>query len=146
MRAPNGLGPRQEIRLRHPFGGSRHDFGDDLVLLRHLDFLTRCNPTENLGPLLRHPLNTGRFHFWNMPRRRPDGKAAIEDSPGMQSPGAALDLGLSAQISRNYEIQATADFVDWTTLTNLLTTNLTTIFTDPSATNFNQRFYRGIIP
>lgn len=61
-------------------------------------------------------------------------------------PNHTMELGLSAQAGRNFEIQATTNFWDWTILTNLLTTNVTTIFTDPSATNYDQRFYRGVIP
>lgn len=61
-------------------------------------------------------------------------------------PDRVVDLAIYGQAGRAYEIQATANFVDWTILTNLLTTNVTTIFTDPSSTNYNQRFYRAVVP
>ncbi len=61
-------------------------------------------------------------------------------------PDRTMELRLSSQPGRNYEIQATTDFSTWTMLTNLVTTNASIIFIDTSATNFVWRFYRVVIP
>jgi PKD repeat protein len=62
-------------------------------------------------------------------------------------PDKTVEIGLTGQAGRNYEIQATTNITSsWSTVTNLVTTNATTIFTDTSATNYNQRFYRMFIP
>jgi PKD repeat protein len=61
-------------------------------------------------------------------------------------PDGAAGLQLSAQAGRSYDIEASANLASWFTLTNLVTTNATTIFHDPAATNFTQRFYRAVIP
>ena len=47
-----------------------------MSLLGYLDFLTRDDPTQNLRPLLRHLLNTGRFHALRVPCQLAAGKAA----------------------------------------------------------------------
>jgi PKD repeat protein len=61
-------------------------------------------------------------------------------------PDRTIELALSAQAGRNYEIQVSTNLTAWTTLVNLTTTNATTVFNDISATNFSQRFYRAVVP
>jgi hypothetical protein len=46
----------------------------------------------------------------------------------------------------NGHIQISTNLLDWTTLTNFVGTNTTLNFRDATATNFNQRFYRAVIP
>ena len=53
-----------------------------MSLLGYLDFLTRDDPTQNFRPLLRHLLNTGRFHALTVPCRLAAGKAAVECEGG----------------------------------------------------------------
>ena len=38
------------------------------------------------------------------------------------------------------------DLVNRATFTNLVSTNVTVYFRDSAATNFNQRFYRAVVP
>jgi hypothetical protein len=41
---------------------------------------------------------------------------------------------------------ASSDLINRATLTNLVSTNATVYFRDSAATNFNQRFYRAVVP
>jgi hypothetical protein len=43
-------------------------------------------------------------------------------------------------------LAASADLVNRATLTNFVSTNATMYFRDSAATNFNQRFYRAVVP
>jgi hypothetical protein len=43
-------------------------------------------------------------------------------------------------------IQVSTDLISWDTITNFTSENSILIFTDPSATNFTQRYYRAVIP
>jgi hypothetical protein len=53
-----------------------------------------------------------------------------------------FQLGFSGASNNNYVLQATTNFVDWTSLsTNAATTNLFNLV-DPGASNFPYRFYR----
>ncbi len=61
-------------------------------------------------------------------------------------PDRTVEMELSAQAGRNYEIQASDNLTAWTTLMSLTATNDVTTFRDSSATGFNQRFYRVGIP
>ena len=63
-------------------------------------------------------------------------------------PLATNGLNFVLQISPglNGHIQISTNLVTWTTLTNFVGTNTTLNFRDPSATNFNQQFYRAVIP
>jgi hypothetical protein len=48
--------------------------------------------------------------------------------------------------NRTYRIEASTDFVNWTTLTNVSSATETIPFTDGEATNLPRRFYRAIAP
>jgi hypothetical protein len=50
---------------------------------------------------------------------------------------------LNGLASGTYQIDATADFAGWTTVTTLINTNGTQLVVDRTATNLDQRFYRA---
>ena len=58
--------------------------------------------------------------------------------------GLTFNLDVSAGLSG--QIQASTNLVDWITLTNFIGTGTNMMFTDESATNYNLRFYRAVIP
>lgn len=57
-----------------------------------------------------------------------------------------LKLGLQGLAGVNYRIDVSTNLVNWVQFTNLLSTNSTTSFRDTGATNYNQRFYRAVVP
>ena len=57
-----------------------------------------------------------------------------------------LDLSLDASPGLNCSMEVSTNLVSWTTLTNFVTTNSTMYFRDSSATSFNRRFYRAVVP
>jgi len=65
-----------------------------------------------------------------------------------QQPLASNGLNFSLLISSNLNghIQASTDLLSWLTLTNFVGTNTMLKFHDSTATNFNHRFYRAVIP
>jgi hypothetical protein len=67
-------------------------------------------------------------------------------APGKQPDTNGLGLVLSATAGLNYRIDASTDLVNWMTITNFFSTNLTISIQDVSATNYNQRFYRAVLP
>lgn len=66
----------------------------------------------------------------------------------MGQPLATNGLNLALQISPglNGHVQVSTNLVDWVTLTNFIGTNSTLNVHDAAATNFNQRFYRAVVP
>lgn len=46
----------------------------------------------------------------------------------------------------NYEIQASTNLVDWTTITNFVSTNSPFYLSIPTTTNAKQEFYRAVLP
>ena len=66
----------------------------------------------------------------------------------MAQPLQTNGLNFVLQISSNLNghIQVSTNLLDWLTLTNFVGTNTTLNFRDATATNFNQRFYRAVIP
>ena len=61
-------------------------------------------------------------------------------------PDRTVEMELSAQTGRNYEIQASENLTGWTTLVSVTATNDVTTFRDATATGFQQRFYRVVVP
>jgi hypothetical protein len=57
-----------------------------------------------------------------------------------------LYLMLQGTIGPNYVIQASTDLVHWQPITNFVSTNSPTYFTDLEATNYSRRFYRVAAP
>jgi len=45
-----------------------------------------------------------------------------------------------------YRVDASGDLVNWTAVTNFISTNAVMYFQDASATNYNRRFYRAVVP
>jgi subtilase family serine protease len=79
-------------------------------------------------------------------------------APLINSPALRLDIGstrpwtsnglllkLDGPIGRNYQIQASTDLVGWQQVVNLTTTFAPMYFVDPSAANFERRFYRAML-
>jgi hypothetical protein len=57
-----------------------------------------------------------------------------------------FDMVLLLSPGTSCRIEASSDLLNWTTITNLLSTNVTTYFRDPVAVNHRQRFYRAVPP
>ncbi|MGO8838623.1 MAG: glycoside hydrolase family 44 protein [Limisphaerales bacterium] len=62
----------------------------------------------------------------------------------LTSNGLAFNLQLSSGL--NGHVEASTNFLTWTTFTNFTGTNTLLNFKDPAATNLNGRFYRAVIP
>ena len=62
----------------------------------------------------------------------------------LKTNGLVFSLQLSTGL--NGHIQISTNLTSWVTLTNFFGTNSTLNFLDPSATNYNQRFYRAVVP
>lgn len=67
---------------------------------------------------------------------------------GFTQPMTTTGLNFSLQISPglNGHIQVSSNLATWAALTNFVGTNTTLNFHDPAATNFQQRFYRAVVP
>jgi hypothetical protein len=67
---------------------------------------------------------------------------------GSAQPMASNGLQLSLEVSRGLSgrVEVTTNLRDWTTLTSFVGTNATIQFRDSSATNYNWRFYRAVVP
>jgi hypothetical protein len=59
-------------------------------------------------------------------------------------PGSAVEVTVTGVAGQTYSIQFSSNLKDWPDLTNITLTNSAGSFTDPSAANNNQRFYRGL--
>ncbi len=57
-----------------------------------------------------------------------------------------LNFALQLSPGLNGHVLVSTDLVDWVALTNFTGTNATINFRDAAATNFNNRFYRAVIP
>jgi subtilase family serine protease len=56
-----------------------------------------------------------------------------------------LLLKLDGPVGRHYQIEASMDLVDWQQVVNLTPTVAPMYFVDPSAANFERRFYRAVL-
>ncbi len=67
--------------------------------------------------------------------------------PPSLSANGAFQFSLNGITSRNYQIEVSPDLVNWFVLTTLVNSNANGIlfYSDPNATNFNMRFYRGVL-
>lgn len=65
-------------------------------------------------------------------------------APPLTSTGLNFSMQLSPHL--NGHIQVSTNLATWTILTNFVGTNAILNFRDRTATNFNQRFYRAVIP
>jgi hypothetical protein len=61
-------------------------------------------------------------------------------------PDGAAQVLVTGLPEQNCPIQASTNLSDWVALTNVVLTNGVGQFSDPSAPNFNQRFYRTALP
>jgi hypothetical protein len=66
-------------------------------------------------------------------------------TPAVQ-PDGAFQFTMSGLTGLTYDVQASTNLIDWTTLTSFVSTNSLMSFRDPDATNFSQRFYRAVVP
>jgi len=66
-------------------------------------------------------------------------------SPALSSDGQ-FQFTLVGEAGGSYEIQASADLVSWTSLTNFVSATGTNTIMDTAAANFSRRFYRAVIP
>jgi hypothetical protein len=57
-----------------------------------------------------------------------------------------LDLVLYSLPGLQYRVDASGDLLNWTTVTNFISTNGFMYFRDTSATNYSRRFYRAVVP
>jgi len=57
-----------------------------------------------------------------------------------------LSLMLHGYIGSNYVIEASTDLLNWVPVTNFAIINSPFYFTDPTATNYQWRFYRATMP
>jgi formylglycine-generating enzyme required for sulfatase activity len=69
------------------------------------------------------------------------GVAGLAATNGVNS----VNLSLQGPIGSNYLIEASADLINWTPLIYFTSTNSSTAFTDTTATNSSERFYRASI-
>jgi len=58
-----------------------------------------------------------------------------------------FQFSLGGVASRNYQIQASADLINWSVLSTFTDSNANgiIIYSDSAATNLSRRFYRGVL-
>ena len=71
---------------------------------------------------------------------------SLSVGPGRQPGTNGMDLVLTGTAGLDYRIDASTDLINWTAITNFLSTNATMTVRDASATNSNLRFYRAVMP
>lgn len=59
-----------------------------------------------------------------------------------RSPDGTLAFNLNLETGRVYQVEYSTNLVNWSELTNFVSTNFTQQFIDPTATNSAQRYYR----
>ena len=60
--------------------------------------------------------------------------------------GSGFALGASTEPQLTCRVEASTNLADWAALTNVVATNATVVYSDPSATNYPRRFYRVAVP
>jgi hypothetical protein len=70
----------------------------------------------------------------------------VELGPVLLLSGGAVHVGVTGLAGQTYPIQASTNLVNWYFLTNITLTNMSGQFIDLSATNYNRRFYRAVVP
>ncbi len=73
-------------------------------------------------------------------------KLQLAFGAGQPLGGNGLSLVLQLSTGLAGHIQVSTNLVDWVALTNFTGTNATLNFRDAAATNFNDRFYRAVVP
>jgi len=71
------------------------------------------------------------------------------ERPELRNPrltASGFDCSLLGEIGQSYWIQASTDLLDWSVLTNCMSSNMPVPFVDAAATNFPSRFYRAATP
>jgi hypothetical protein len=58
----------------------------------------------------------------------------------------SFQMAFYGMAGSNYTIQASSNLLNWQPFTNFIITDSPYNFTDPTATNFNKRFYRATLP
>jgi hypothetical protein len=61
-------------------------------------------------------------------------------------PGGGVQFTLTGGVGQTYNVEASTNLVSWVAVTNLVLSTGTGQFTDYSATNCPQRFYRAVVP
>lgn len=96
------------------------------------------NATDPLPSLAGKCVTGGRLNLRNALN------PPIKLTPLSFTNGAPFQLRLSSGANRNCVIQFSTNLVNWTSVfTNITSTNGIFDFTDPTSTNFTQRFYRA---
>lgn len=71
---------------------------------------------------------------------------SLQVGAGRQPGTNGLDLVLQATAGLEYRIDVSSDLINWTAITNFISTNATTCVCDPTANNCTRRFYRAVAP
>ena len=110
-----------------------------------LNFTCTNSPTYVVDPSAKN----FRYRFYRLAQ----GTLLVPASPVVLGFGLAqpltrkgLALMLQGPVGSNYVIQSSKDMRIWLPITNFVTTSSPFYFSDPQATNYNQRFYRAVIP
>ena len=112
---------------------------DLLHWVRVLDF--SC--TENPLTLQDHQ---ARYYPWRYYRVGPLTIPPPLHLQAILTPRYGLVLGLDGPLGETCQIEASTDLVTWQQVTNLTVTTAPLYFQDPATTNFEQRFYRAVVP
>jgi hypothetical protein len=110
-----------------------------------LNFTCTNSPTYIVDPVAKN----FDYRFYRLAQ----GTLLVPASPVVLGFGLAqpltrngLALMLQGPVGSNYVIQSSKDMRIWLPITNFVTTSSPFYFNDPGATNYNQRFYRAVIP
>lgn len=61
-------------------------------------------------------------------------------------PSSGLSFSFATLVGQNYQVQVSANLLDWSSVGTVLATNSIVQFADRAATNLSQRFYRVAVP